>query len=108
MATSPRSGHRIEKPLLLRFRAFSGGSIHKQQDIDHVLHAYRFLVDGGRLNAIKSYSTIFRTNKKSIAFRQFLEEHHAFVIENDEKAFKERLKLNPDTYSNMRIIIHYE
>lgn len=43
------------------------------QDIDHVRHAYDLLDDGGILVAIMCESTFFRTDKKSVDFRAFLE-----------------------------------
>lgn len=83
----------------------------QQHDIDHVLHAYQFLVDGGRLNAIMSYSTIFRNNKKSVAFRKFLEDLHATIEELPDKAFKEsgtmvktiKVKLVKDAQKNVQV-----
>lgn len=44
----------------------------KQDDIRHVLHAYRFLVPGGRLVAIMSNSVMFRENKLTADFRDFV------------------------------------
>lgn len=44
----------------------------KQADIDHVLHAAKFLAPGGRLVAIMSASVLFRANKKSVDFRSFV------------------------------------
>lgn len=40
----------------------------KQADIEHVTHALGFLRPGGRLVAIMSAATRFRTNKKAVAF----------------------------------------
>ena len=46
----------------------------KQQDIDHVLHAYRkCLYEGGRLVAIMSPGFTFRSNKKSMDFKKLVE-----------------------------------
>jgi hypothetical protein len=61
----------------------------KSQDIDHVLHAYKFLKPGGRLRAIMSYGTVFRSNKKTTEFRDFLEEMGARIIENEHGDFKD-------------------
>lgn len=44
----------------------------KQADIDHVLHAAKFLAPGGRLVAIMSASVLFRSNRKSEEFRSFV------------------------------------
>lgn len=46
----------------------------RQCDIDHVMHAWTFLRPGGRLVAITSIGWTFRTNRKSLAFREFVEE----------------------------------
>lgn len=43
------------------------------QDIDHVMHAIKFLKPGGRLVAIMSHSGFFRTDKKADAFRAWFE-----------------------------------
>ena len=43
----------------------------RQQDIDHVLHAYNLLKDGGVLVSVMSVSWTFRENKKSVDFRDW-------------------------------------
>ncbi len=60
---------------------------NKQNDVTHILHAFGILKPGGILVSIVSESPFFRENKKSVAFREFLE--HANVIENDRDVFKE-------------------
>lgn len=42
------------------------------QDIEHVRHAYRLLAPGGRIVAITSQSWLTNTNKKSVAFREWI------------------------------------
>lgn len=59
------------------------------QDIDHVLKAFNMLVPGGVLVSVMSTSPMFRTDKKSVDFRRFLEENYAVVEELPEGAFKE-------------------
>ena len=44
----------------------------RQQDIDHVLHAAEFLAPGGRLTAVMSAGVMFRTNTKTVEFRDFV------------------------------------
>lgn len=44
----------------------------KQDDIKHVLHAFKFLKQGGRLVAIMSASVMFRDNKLTSDFRDFV------------------------------------
>lgn len=61
----------------------------KQQDIDHVMHAYRFLKPGGRISAIMSLGVTFRSNLKSVRFREFLDAHQAVIKHNRAGAFKE-------------------
>lgn len=41
-------------------------------DIDHVQHAYSMLAPGGRIVAIMSESPFFRSDRKAVAFRQWL------------------------------------
>lgn len=47
----------------------------KQVDIDHVLHAFKFLKPGGRLVSVMSQGVMFRTNRKAAEFRAFVEQH---------------------------------
>lgn len=60
----------------------------KQADIDHVMHAYKFLKPGGRLVSIMSASLTFRSNKKTLQFREFLHSVGAEIIDNPADAFK--------------------
>jgi predicted RNA methylase len=61
----------------------------KQADIDHVKHAFRFLVPGGTMAAIISIGVTFRTNSKTTQFRAFLDSMGAKITINDKDAFKE-------------------
>lgn len=61
----------------------------RQQDIDHILTAYEILRPGGILVSVVSESPFFRSNKKSVDFRAFLEERKAAIIPLEEGAFKE-------------------
>lgn len=61
----------------------------KQQDIDHIMKAYSILQPGGILVAVVSESPFFRSNKKSEAFRNFLDKQDATIIPIEEGAFKE-------------------
>ena len=45
------------------------------QDIDHVLHAYKFLKPGGKLAAIMGPGWRFHNTKKADEFRDFVEEN---------------------------------
>lgn len=60
----------------------------RQADVDHVLHAWKFLAPGGRLVAIMSTSWTFRSNKKSVDFRQWLDDVGGEIHANPENSFK--------------------
>jgi hypothetical protein len=45
------------------------------QDIDHVMHAWKFLAEGGRLVAIMSPRYTFVEQSKPLAFREFLSKY---------------------------------
>ena len=61
----------------------------KHQDIDHILHAYNLLDSGGILVSVVCESPFFRSDKKSVAFREFLDEHGAEVHCLDAGEFHE-------------------
>jgi len=61
----------------------------KQQDIDHILHAYNLLNSGGVLVSVMSPSPFFRTNKKSVAFREWLDSCNGEIVDVPEGSFKE-------------------
>lgn len=61
----------------------------QQQDIDHILAAYDILSPGGILVSVVSEAPFFWSNKKAIAFREFLDSHGAEMVRLDEGAFKE-------------------
>ncbi len=58
------------------------------QDVDHILHAYQFLKPGGRLVSVMSPAAFFRNDKKCDAFRQWIDEMGAEVIDLSEGSFK--------------------
>lgn len=60
----------------------------KQADIDHVLHAYTLLKEGGRLVSVMSAGVTFRDNNKTKKFRELVEDH-GFIRELPEDSFKE-------------------
>jgi type I restriction-modification system DNA methylase subunit len=59
----------------------------KQNDIDHVIHAFNFLKPGGRLVSIMSAGIAFRENKKTKEFREFLAQHKGTITPLPEKSF---------------------
>ena len=60
----------------------------KQQDITHVMEAWKILQPGGILVAIMSPSPFFRTNKKSLDFINWLKANSAEIIDVPDGAFK--------------------
>jgi phospholipid N-methyltransferase len=61
----------------------------KQQDVDHIIHAFRFLKHGGTMVAICSESPFFRENEKSVDFRAWLNDLGADATKLDDDAFRE-------------------
>src|SRR5690606_8609414 len=61
----------------------------KEQDIDHVLHAWEMLHLGGLLVAIMSSGAVQRSNtKKVLAFRDWIDQNNGSIIENEAGAFE--------------------
>lgn len=61
----------------------------RHQDIDHIIHAFGLMNDGGILVSVMSESPFFRTDKKSVAFRTFLDEQGAEIYKLDAGVFHE-------------------
>lgn len=59
----------------------------RQQDCDHVLHAWSLLGPGGRLVAIMSAGVTFRTDRKVAAVRELVA-RYGHIEPNPEGAFK--------------------
>jgi protein-L-isoaspartate O-methyltransferase len=70
-------------------RVMMNPPFEKQQDIAHVLHAFGRLKPGGRLVSVMSASTFYRSNNNTTAFRQWLEDSGAEVVDLPEGSFKE-------------------
>ncbi|WPE19903.1 hypothetical protein [Shinella zoogloeoides] len=60
----------------------------KQDDIRHVLHAFKFLKAGGRLVAIMSASVMFRDNKPTTEFREFVSANGGSIKRLPDGSFK--------------------
>ena len=60
----------------------------RQADIDHVLHAFRFLKPGGVLVSIMSAGVMFREDRKTKAFREFIDDHAGTVERLPSGSFK--------------------
>lgn len=78
--------YRKKKPLYDRI--VMNPPFSRQQDIDHVLHAWKFLKEGGRLVAVMAASTEFRSNKKALAFQDLIQTH-GMIEPLPEESFKE-------------------
>jgi len=61
----------------------------KNQDIDHIRHMHSMLKPGGKLVSVASKSWTFGTQKKQVAFREWLDEIGATVTDVQAGAFKE-------------------
>lgn len=59
----------------------------KQVDIDHVLHAFKFLKPGGLLVSVMAAGAMQRINKKAVEFREFVYAHGGRFEELPEGAF---------------------
>jgi len=59
----------------------------RQQDIEHVTHAFRCLKPGGRLVSVMSAGVLFRETKLAREFRTFLEKRGGYE-RNPEGSFK--------------------
>ena len=60
----------------------------KNQDIDHLMEMYECLEEGGRLVCITGESWTFGSQKKQVAFREFLKENEAETYPIDRDTFK--------------------
>lgn len=76
------------KPSYSYDRVVMNPPFEKQQDIDHVLHAWQFLKSGGILVSVMSSSVLFRENKKTIDFRVFVSKHNGVIVRLPASSFK--------------------
>lgn len=76
----------------------------KQRDIDHVKHAYDLLKPGGRIVAVMSEGSFFRSNKKATAFREWMDELGATSERLPEGSFNDP-NLPVNTGVNARMVI---
>lgn len=60
----------------------------RQQDIDHVRHAYKFVRSGGRVVAIMSAGVTFRQNRKTVEFREWVKDLGGTIEDLPEGTFK--------------------
>lgn len=79
---SGASAHRLDMVIQRDFLTVTPAPVYElvlmnppfagQVDIDHVLHAAKFLREGGRLVAIMSAGVMFRGNAKAVKFREYV------------------------------------
>ena len=60
----------------------------KNQDIDHVMHMYKCLEDGGRLVSVTSNHWCTSANKKETEFRDWLDKVNGSVYDIPRESFK--------------------
>lgn len=60
----------------------------RQQDIDHVRHAFKFVRSGGRLVSVMGAGVSFRQNKKTVEFREWVDSLGGNIGELPEGTFK--------------------
>jgi hypothetical protein len=70
-------------------RIYMNPTFEELQDIDHVRHAYDLLADGGKMVSVMAESAFFRSDKKSVEFRDWLDTVNAYVEKLPEGSFKE-------------------
>jgi protein-L-isoaspartate O-methyltransferase len=59
----------------------------KQADIEHVLHALKFLKTDGRLVAVMSAGVTYRQDRKAVEFRRLVEERGGVIERLPDNAF---------------------
>lgn len=58
------------------------------QDIDHVMHAFKFLAPGGSLVSVMSAGAFFRSDRKATYFRDWLASVHGTMHKLPDNSFK--------------------
>lgn len=74
----------------------------KGQDIDHIMHAYSLLNDGGRVVCIMSEGPFYRNDKKATSFRSWLKNVGGVSEKLPDGAFK---KAERSTGVNTRLVV---
>lgn len=80
----------------------------KGQDIDHVRHAYEQLEPGGRLVSVMSPGPFFKTDKKSQAFREWLDTTSWWMEQLPEGAFKGKEAFRQTGVASRLVVIDKE
>lgn len=93
-ATVPNANVKVcdflaEEPTPTFDRVVMNPPFAKQADIAHVMHAHKFLKPGGKLVAIMSASVMFRDNKLTSDFRDFVASHGGTIERLPDNSFKD-------------------
>lgn len=78
----------LETPTLNVDKVIMNPPFTKQQDVKHILHAWKSVSKNGILVSIVSESPFFRENSLSREFREWLENNNATVIKLESGDFK--------------------
>lgn len=69
-------------------RVLMNPPFERQQDIEHVSHAFKFLKPGGRLVSIMASGVTYRENRKTVEFRNMIVEHNGSIELLPHDSFK--------------------
>lgn len=79
---------------------FVGLNKERHADIDHVNHAFKFLIPGGKLVSIMFINVLYSESKKAKEFREFVEANGYFV-----ELAKESFKKSGTTIGTVMVVI---
>ncbi len=104
------AGHKVTQSDFLKFgkkdtydRIVMNPPFSKDQDIDHVMHAYDLLKPGGKMTAIMSNMAGLRANQKNRTFSEWLDEVGAHVEDLEAGSFKS--SFNPTSVNTKVVVI---
>lgn len=90
-----KKGYRVQlgdflavEPKPIYSRVLMNPPFERQQDIDHVNHAWKFVMLGGRLVAIMSAGILFRENRKTKEFIEIVNTH-GYIERLPENSFRD-------------------
>lgn len=77
-------------PSLTKYgRIYMNPPFEDGQDMEHVMHAYSMLDEDGILVSVMSEGVFFRTDKKAVAFRAWLDDNNTEVVKLPDGSFKQ-------------------
>ena len=76
------------QPVQMYDRVVMNPPFERQADILHVQHAFKFLKPGGRLVSVMGAGIMFRENKLTREFREFIDENDGEIEQLPEGVFK--------------------